>query len=325
MNHLINSLIKLFLPPQTFQRSLFTPREQHLCIQLILRAFYAIIFFLSVTHLSSWPIYLSQKEFEPLWPIYWLKYVEVQSGIMVILYLHLIGGLLAIICPQWRIARILVFLTLLEFIAFDNSFGKIDHGGHIALLLSFILILLPSEWHSPQNKSKYIRAATLTVFSGCQVLIMLTYTMSGIGKLFGVLIQAPQGEIHGLAPQALASYIANRMLHIDFTSYLGPWLVENYYVGWLLMLGTVYLQFFSLWAAFRPSLHQLWGLSLILLHISIFLTMRINFAQNCLWLGLFFVNSPFRPQKFDWRQIVRDLPLVGYGFNLLQGKSLTNL
>ena len=53
--------------------------------------------------------------------------------------------------------------------------------------------------------------------------------------------------------------------------------------------------------------------------------MRINFAENCLWLALFFVNSPFRPQKFNWRQIGRDLPLVGYAFNLFQAQSLTNL
>ena len=140
---------------------------------------------------------------------------------------------------------------------------------------------------------------------------MMTYTMSGIGKLVGALIQSTRGEIHALAPQSLPLTIAESLLRSDLTSFLGPFLINYYYIAWLLMLGTVYLQFFSLWAAFRPTLHQLWGIGLIFFHISTYLSFYVGFPENTLWLAIFFVGSPFRPQKLSWRKIFQDLPLIG--------------
>lgn len=66
--------------------------------------------------------------------MYWLNYVNSQSGILAILWIGLISSLLAITFPNWRVTRILVFISLLEFIAFSNSFGKINHGQHLSIL-----------------------------------------------------------------------------------------------------------------------------------------------------------------------------------------------
>ncbi|MEO0374720.1 MAG: hypothetical protein AAF329_08865, partial [Cyanobacteria bacterium P01_A01_bin.17] len=168
-----------------------------------------------------------------------------------------------------------------------------------------------------------IRAATLIVFSGCQSMIMLTYTMSGFFKIIQIPIQAMRNQVHALMPEALPLQIANRLVQTDATSYLGTWLIEHYLIAWPLMIGTIYLQFFSLWASFRPSLHRLWGLGLICFHIASQLTMSISFWSNCLWLTLFFVNSPFAPKHFVWRQVVRDLPLFGFVF-MKKGKFFAN-
>ena len=49
--------------------------------------------------------------------------------------------------------------------------------------------------------------------------------------------------------------------------------------------------------------------------------MRIFFIQNCLWLTLFFVNSPFRSLNFNWQQLMENLPLFSYFFGLFHKKS----
>lgn len=313
MNFVIKSLINFFRSPQT---KIFFPiqKEKFTHTQAIIRAFYAIIFFFSITNIPFWSQYLNKTELAPLWPVYWLNYVNIYWGITAILWFHLIGGFLAVTCVRWRTARILVFLSLLEFLALKNSFGKIGHSDHLSLLLSFVLIFLPFGWNSFKN-NKSIRIATLMVFSGCQALIMLTYTMSGLWKIIGIFYQAALGQVHALAPKALALQIADHLIGLNLTSYFGSWLIENYYVGWPLMIGNLYLQFFSLWAAFRPSLHMLWGCSLILFHLATQLTMNINFSNNCLWLALFFLCSPFAPKSFNWRQIIQDLPLIGLLFS----------
>lgn len=299
--------MRLFASPSNLAPAyLLNQHEQFICVQTIFRTYYAIIFFLSFT---SWRSYLKTTNIEPLWPLYWFEYTGIDFGIKVVSLLYFAACLLVVIFPGWRISRIVAFLGLLEFRAVANSFGKINHSGHLAILLSFILIFLPYKWLS-KNVSKYVRTATLLVFSGCQALIMMTYTMAGVGKLVGALFQSIRGEIHALDPQGLPLILAERILKNGGENFLNSFLINNYYVTWLLMLGTVYLQFFSLWAAFRPRLHQIWGLGLILFHISTSLTMDINFPENILWLAIFFLGSPFRPESFSGRQLLQDLPLI---------------
>ncbi|HEX5760337.1 MAG TPA: hypothetical protein VF121_14205 [Thermoanaerobaculia bacterium] len=288
--------------------------ERFVAAQALIGAFYAVLLFFALGHLFSWQGYLSATGLTPRWPVFWLRWVDVRTGIAFILWFHLLGGLLGVTLSGYRWARILVFCSWLEFLAFIYSFGSINHGDHLGLLLSFVLIFLPRGWSSSPPPARGLRAATLLVFSGCQALIMLTYSMSGWWKAGGVIQQALEGEVTYLAPSALARQVAAKLLADESTSLLGPWLIEHAWVGWPLMIGALYLEIFALWAVPRPSLHRGWGLGLILLHVATHLTMGVGFPQNPLWLALFFVLSPFRPQPASWRQALRDLPVFGRWF-----------
>ena len=135
--------------------------------------------------------------------------------------------------------------------------------------------------------------------------------MSGLWKLVAVVSQTVQGEVSALAPSALARHVAEKLLSSDTTSLLGPWLIDNYWVGWPLMIATLYLEVFALWSVTRPPIHRLFGLGLIVLHVSTHLTLNVSFVQNALWLGLFLVLSPFNPDQPNWRSTVGELPLLG--------------
>ena len=297
--------------PAARRAALLARKERFIAARTIIGAYYAVLLFFALSHLFSWQGYLNATGLTPRWPVFWLGYVDTRSGIALILWFHLLGGLLGITLSSYRFARVLVFCSWLEFLAFIYSFGAINHGDHLGLLLSFVLIFLPPGWSSSPTPARRLRAATLLVFSGCQALIMLTYSMAGWWKVGGVVQQALKGEVNYLAPVALAQQVAAKLLADESTSLLGPWLIEHYWVGWPLMIGALYLEVFALWAVPRPSLHRGWGLGLILLHVSTHLTMGVGFPQNPLWLALFFVLSPFRPQPPRWRQALRDLPVLG--------------
>ena len=300
-----------------FFRSSYLKTEKHLSLhskylvaQTLIRSFYASLLFLAIVNLEDWKTYLGKNELQTLWPVSWLGIVDLHVEITIILVLNLVGGVLAVTLTQFRMVRVLVFLSLLEFYGLRYSFGKIGHGSHLAILISLFLIFLPQGWNQISQHSKLVKASVIAVFSSCQILIMLTYTMSGIGKVFYALLQGSRGEVNALMPKGLALTIANRLLETGQNSFLGDFFIQNYYAGWLLMLGAIYIQLFALWAAFRPSLHQVWGLSLIVFHISVYLTMTITFEQNCLWLAIFFLYSPFSQLNFDPKRILLDLPLL---------------
>ena len=228
--------------PAAERATFLVARERFAAAQALVGAFYAVLLFFALSQLFSWQEFLGATNLTPRWPVFWLRYVETRTGIALILWFHLLGGLAAVALSRYRLVRVLVFLSVLEFLAFRYSFGSINHGDHLGLLLSFVLIFLPPGWSSTAAPARSTRAATLLVFSGCQALIMLTYSMSGMWKVGGVVQQALRGEVTYLSPSGLARQVAAKLLSDDSTSLLGPWLVEHYWVGWPLMIGALYLE-----------------------------------------------------------------------------------
>lgn len=308
----LDRLIGFFRSSASAEPSLLLSTERAATAQAVVLAYYAALLFLAASNLYSWPAYLAAADPTPRWPVFWLRFVDTRTGIAAILWLHLLAGVLGVAAPRFRFVRILVFAALLEFLAFKYSFGSINHGDHLGLLVAFMLIFLPSGWHLGGAAARDVRAATLLTFSGCQALIMLTYSMAGMWKVGGVVEQWSKGEwVTYLHPRGLAQQVAAKLLEDDATSLLGPWLIEHWWLGWLPGIAALYLELFALWAAARPSLHRAWGLGLVLLHLATHLTMGVGFAQNTLWLALFFAVSPFRPRESSVLHQAQDLPLLG--------------
>ncbi len=287
-------------------------RERFTVAQTLIAAYYAVLFFFAAGELFSWSGYLNTVDLTPRWPVFWLRFVGTGAGVAAILWLHLCGGILAATLSRFRWARIVIFVSLLEYLALKFSFGAVNHGDHIGVLIAFVLIFLPDGWHVRNSADRTVRSATLLVFSGTQALILLTYSMAGMWKAGGVLEQWIRGEfITYLHPHGLAHQVAAKMIEDDTASLLGPWLVAHPLAGWIPGIVTIYLELFALWIVARPSLHRAWGLGLALFHFGSHLALGVGFPQNILWLTLFLALSPFQPQNPSWRQAIRDLPLLG--------------
>jgi hypothetical protein len=277
--------------------------------RMLVRAFYAFTAFLSIQMLPDWSGQFERGDLFPLWPVAWLPWVPHNTGILIVLGLHLMGPLLAMLRSDLRWTRILCFLGFLEWNAFNNSFGKIGHSLHLVVLLSFLWIFLPKNWHRVAP-GRDIQIRTLHGIWGAQAVILLTYTMAGLVKVVAGLYQLSTGQVSVFHPQALAWHTAQRLWQTNSSAVCGEWLVLHPWVGWPLMLGTVYLELFSFWILFRPQWQKIWAAVLILFHIGSYFTMTIIFPQNCFFLGLFFVQPLFLNRAFVWREDWKTLPLV---------------
>ena len=258
-----------------------------------------------------WQQYQVLEPVDPLWPVWWLKAVDAHAGARIILAGGFATALLGAFFCEYRWARVAVFLGLLEYLGLKFSFGSIHHSMHLALTFSFLLIFLPRHWARPGEADRLTRQMTLRVFWCCQAFVLMSYSMSGLGKIGGAIYQAALGQINAFYPQALSLHVAERLLQTNSNSLLGGWIIEHPMCGWPLMVGAMYLQFFSFWAAFRPSLQKLWGIGLILFHIGNSLILTINFHANIFLIAVFLLYSPFQSERFSWRRTVVDLPLFG--------------
>jgi len=188
----LERLIAVFRTAGGGSAELLLSRERFAAARALVGAFYAVILFFAALDLFAWPGYLARTEVDPRWPVFWLRFVDPRTGIAAILWLQLLGGFLGATLGRYRWARIAVFVSLLEVLALDFSFGAVNHGDHLGVLVAFVLIFLPAGWHSADREgpeARNVRVANLEVFAGVQALILLTYSMAGMWKAGGVLEQ----------------------------------------------------------------------------------------------------------------------------------------
>ncbi len=278
--------------------------------QTLIRAFYAFLLGLALWQVPDFANLVQPRELDPLWPVAWLEAPGSQFlGLRLLLGFYLGSSIFAAVSPSGRTARWLVFLGLLEFVALKNSTGKIGHSLHLPILASLALLFLPPGWER-SGAPRAVRASTLLVFGATQALLLLTYSMSGLGKLGGGLYELFTGQFHPFQPEGFSRVIAERLLQTHSTSVAGAWLIEHPFASWPLLPLAIYVQMFAIVAAFRPALHRPWGLALILLHVGNSFILTIHFPVSGALLALFLLCSPFASPGFDSKIFFAELPLL---------------
>lgn len=317
--NLFRKLRSLFLSSQS--ESLSSRLEAYRTSTTLIRIFYLFLGYLAISNIELWHSFQSLEALDPLWPVAWINTKDPTASAQLILTFAFISLTLGIFFNSFRLIRILVFLGLLESLALIYSFGKVGHGHHLLLLCSFFLIFLPKDWNRILIANRMTRELTILTFATAQGMILLTYTLSGIGKCVGFIYQFAIGETHIFNPQAMSLHIAERLLQTNSTSLLGPWFIEHNWIGWSCLLITLYFQFFAIWALFRPSLQPLWAAALILMHIGISLTMGVHFFLNIFMLGLFLFVSPFAPRYHSMLVVIRNMPILSLIIPVFQYKN----
>ncbi|MGF1511184.1 MAG: hypothetical protein ACFB9M_16955 [Myxococcota bacterium] len=287
------------------------------------RIFYCFPLFWLATHLSELTPLLRPAEPSLLWPVAWVRWTDLAPPI--ILGFGFVSATLGAWRPEERWIRLCVFIGLLEVLALKFSFGKIHHLMHAWLFCTFVFVWLPNDWHRAHGpgRARVRRQSLLFVFSGAQVAVAMTYSLAGLGKILGTAYQAVLGQVTPLHPSALARHIADRILQTHADSLLGAWMIEHAAFLWPMMIGTLYLQTFALFAALRPRLHRVWGVGLMVFHTVTLLALTIDFTPSIFLVGLLFVASPVAPNRFDLFGFLRDLPIIGFGIEALRQAAIS--
>lgn len=284
------------------------------------RFFYvASLFFAAHFASAGWPEWIKRETLAPLWPLFWANWLPTPTVTNIIMSLLIVTSIPVVMQPWRRAFRMFAFVGLFLAVAYTNSFGKIGHGWHAWIFVALIFCFLPT-WRdsqhtisaaAPRTRSITHRQQFLSIFFTAQVFVMLFYSMSGAWKIYAALSQMQAGQLHAFHPYALAYLTADRLLQTNSWTPLGAFLVNYPLLGWPLHLAAIYFELFALVAAFRPALHRLWGLMLILFHFGTIMLLFVGFTSNMLLLGLLFILSPFAPKEVSWRKILLNLPLFG--------------
>ena len=299
---------RLYQTEDTFLRH----QRAYVTATLLVRVYYVATLLIVVTTLGQrWNAWLTRDVPTLLWPLTWISLIEFPTAVNLIAVGAILSAAIAAFFPEKRIFRLLVFLGLLQISALANTFGKIGHDYHAWVAVAFIFIFLANDGWQKAETSITARQRFLFLFWTAQVAIFMFYSMAGSVKVGAAVLQFLEGQVHAFHPQALAYQVAGRLDRTGETGLLGPIAIKYSWLGWPMFLSAIYLEAFAFIAAFRPALHKIWGICLILLHLGIYLVMGIRFPHNIFLLGILFVNSPFLLKKNSWKYVCWSLPLFG--------------
>lgn len=282
----------------------------------LVRIYYAATLLFAYQEMGAlWHLMQTGGNFSPLWPILWATDIYTTGFALMIGLIS--TSLLAIVLPDQRWPRVLVFLAFLSASAFRSSFGlgSINHGNHYWLWAGFCFCFLPSGGQSGLSASLVDRYRYLLVFSYTQALILLFYSMSGFWKVAAGIEALIAGRIGSFHPEALATIAAAKMIQMDQPTILGPWLADHSWAGWPVYIFVIYIELVALFVWLRPSLHRIFGVALACFHIGTFLLLGISFPKHVLILTILLIWSPFLRERRDFAETLVRLPGLGHLFS----------
>jgi hypothetical protein len=253
----------------------------------------------------------SIDQLDLLWPVRWLESVGLDDGGQLITQLGLAAAILGIVAWRFLVVRLLVSVALLQYAAYDNSFGAINHGDHEWFWLSVAFWFLPTGPLSAVRSTRSGRLHFLTGFALAQGLILLFYTLSGVYKTYFALAASTAGHAGGFSPDAMAITLAWQSIQSGVEPmWAGP-IIDHPLLGWPLYLTLYYVELVAIVVFFRPRLQQTWGVVLIAFHFGTLLFMDLAFPKHALINGLLFVMTPFAlGHRYGWT-VLQELPLLG--------------
>ncbi len=249
---------------------------------------FSYVFFLLLVFLSAYHIQELEaaERINPLWPMVVFQGV---SSVYLALYFK-ISLLLSFVLLCFKnnnlFLKVFAFLNFFLFVAFTNSFGKINHGLYLPLMFLFCNMFMPN------SKKPHYKEKTILMFVSMQFFLLLTYSLTGFWKLFWGIVECVNGQVSLFSPLSLRNIIILQNQLIEPTL-VGAWLIDNYFIGWILYLGAVYIEIFSIVVLFRANLHKIWGALLLLLHAGIALALDVSMYGAIMCIGLLLIMSPF--------------------------------
>ena len=284
-------------------------------VVLLSRFYYVFLAYLVGTaHYPFGDAYSGGPPTAPLWPIRLVEQVVGTAWLRHELALMAVGLLFALgaaASPRIFVLRLGAFVHLMLHVAIRNSYGSINHGVHILLLVGFALLFLPGRRSDQRHERNNVRACLAALWMA-QSVILLSYTLSGVWKIW-------YGRLELLTSDALTRILLDRLLaEADEIPVLLPFVAQRDWLAQSMWWMTLYIEIFALLVVFRPHLHRPIGAVLMLFHITSDLLMNISFSLNIVMVGLFLLLSPLAPDRFSLSGTVRSLPIVGIPFRILK-------
>lgn len=249
------------------------------------KLFYCMLFVV-VTHWFYELNYHLKIEYSSdlLWPVYWTKIAPGFPWDVFFIITCFTLNVLVISDIKKRIWRILSFVFFFCLFAMFNSSGKINHSLHTLLIPLFCFMFI--NFKTSDKLKNYF------IFASAVFALLTSYSLAGFWKILRGILHLIENENGVFSLNGMT-----RLLKYEFRYETPPeiaqWFMENEIIGFFMLWSGILIEFFSVLIFFFGKLHKIWGLLLLMLHISIAVIMDVSFAYAVITLLPLLIVSPF--------------------------------
>jgi len=161
----------------------------------------------------------------------------------------------------------------------------------------------------PKTDAKNYQEKTILLFASAQFFLLTAYSLTGFWKLFWGVIEFFTKEVSLFSPLSFRNVVVVQFQHAEPTV-LGTFFLEHYFIGWLLYLLIVYVEFFAVFIFFKPNLHRLWGVLLLMLHFGTYVLLNVNMFTAPFYIGILLLMSPFATST-NFKTTLSAVPIFG--------------
>jgi hypothetical protein len=265
-----------------------TLSDNNLKIGSTISLFYGYLVVFSIKWIQSKEKYLTLEYESCLWPLKLpLSIMSIEVFFYMITFLSIFCFIVTSLYRNILFLRIATFIVLFIMIAAENSFGKINHGYHPYIFISFFFIFISNKKNSVSISSYY---RNISVFILAQSSFLLLYSISGFWKLFYGIRDLRWGNSNFLQKEGFSTLVVKRILQTESQPLLADFIIHEPWLGRLLFLCGILTEtgavFFILFSSLLPHLSVLF----ILLHLGNILLLGISFYQWIVLIVILFLT-----------------------------------
>ena len=250
--------------------------------------FYILLFVKLSFMMFSFNDYVNLEIIDPLWSVFWVKFLPNFPWIPFFLIVCFVFSAGMVVFKATRYLKITMFVICFVFFSLLNSRGKINHSLHTVLIPLFCFIFLKDL--EKKNYQNFI------IFSTAVFALLMSYFLAGFWKILKAFHHYFKGE-KGIFDQDAFTRMLQYQYRYEEPSIFASWIMEHDTIGFVMIWSGILLELFSLVAFFFGKIHKIWGLALLLLHISIAIIMNVSFANAFMTLIPLLILSPFAGNK----------------------------
>jgi len=263
-------------------------------IWICAKVFYTSLFIIIINNFFDIEGFIQNPMTHPEWAISWVSLLPEIPWQIIFIVLCFFSNLITLVNTHKKSYRILNFIIFFFLFSSLNSYPKISHNLHTALIPLFFLCFITFK------EDKKIQNAL--IYASAIGSILISYSLAGLWKILTGIKHLIKGDHGNFDFDAMTRYIKYNFVY-STPNEIANWLIENEWIGFLSLWFAILVEFVAISVIFHPKLQKALGALLMLMHIGAANILEVPFRYMFISIVPLLILTPFSKNSLSFNEM----------------------